>query len=178
MNCVVITGSPHRAGTTALLADEFVRGASEAGHEVFRFDAAFEKIAPCLGCNRCRSGRCVHEDAMDALNPRLLAAETVVFVTPLYYFGMSAQIKRVIDRFYANNEALREIPRRGILMAACHDAEDWAMEGLVAHYRAILRYLNWTDGGVVLAKACGTRGDVENLEYPAQAYRLGRKLAP
>lgn len=47
-NGVVITGSPHRAVTTALLTGEFVREAAEVGHKVFRFDAALEKVAPCL----------------------------------------------------------------------------------------------------------------------------------
>lgn len=44
MHITVITGSPHRRGTSALLADEFIRGAKEAGHKVYRFDAAFEKV--------------------------------------------------------------------------------------------------------------------------------------
>ena len=42
MNIVVITGSSHKNGTSALLADEFIRGAKEAGHSVYRFDTAHE----------------------------------------------------------------------------------------------------------------------------------------
>ena len=42
MRIVVVTGSPHRAGTSALLADKFIEGAQSNGHEVFRFNAAFE----------------------------------------------------------------------------------------------------------------------------------------
>ena len=49
MYIVMITGSPHRHGTSALLADEFIRGATESGHAVFRFDAAFECVHPCIG---------------------------------------------------------------------------------------------------------------------------------
>ena len=49
MKVTVITGSPHKKGTSALLADEFIRGAQEAGWDTFRFDAAFEKVSPCLG---------------------------------------------------------------------------------------------------------------------------------
>jgi len=43
MKITVITGSPRKDGATFLLAEEFIRGAKEAGHDVFRFDAAFEK---------------------------------------------------------------------------------------------------------------------------------------
>ena len=103
MKVTVITGSPHKKGTSALLADEFIRGAQEAGWEAFRFDAAFEQVAPCLGCDRCGIGTapCVQKDAMQKLMPELLTSQAVALVTPLYYFGFSAQINRVIDRFYA-----------------------------------------------------------------------------
>lgn len=55
MNIVIITGSPHRHGTSALLVERFTQGAVEAGHQVFRFDAAFQKIHPCIACRRCRT---------------------------------------------------------------------------------------------------------------------------
>ena len=48
MKVLVLTGSPHKHGSTDLLAGEFIRGAKEAGHEVTRFDAAFSDIRPCL----------------------------------------------------------------------------------------------------------------------------------
>ena len=48
MNIIVIAGNAHRHGTSALLADKFIEGAKEAGHEVFRFDAAFKNIHGCF----------------------------------------------------------------------------------------------------------------------------------
>ena len=53
MKLVVITGSPHRQGTSARLAEEFIKGAKEAGHTVYRFDAAQECVHPCIGCDVC-----------------------------------------------------------------------------------------------------------------------------
>jgi multimeric flavodoxin WrbA len=47
MKVTVITGSVHKKGTTALLADKFIEGATEAGHDVYSFDAAFEDVKPC-----------------------------------------------------------------------------------------------------------------------------------
>lgn len=52
MNIVVLTGSPHRNGTTSVLAEQFIKGAEAKGHSVFRFDAAFHNIHGCLGCER------------------------------------------------------------------------------------------------------------------------------
>lgn len=84
MKIVVITGSPRKTGTSALLTDEFIRGAKESGHEMFRFDAAFKDVHPCIGCEKCEQGKkkCVFEDDMQILIEELLIADIVVFVTP------------------------------------------------------------------------------------------------
>ena len=112
---------------------------------------------------------------MNNLNGELLAADLVVFVTPLYYFGMSAQLKTVIDRFYANNAKLMG-HKKAMLMATAHDPEDRTMQALSAHYKTILRYLNWENIGMILAVGCGQRSDIERTDFPAQAYRLGLSL--
>ena len=80
MKIVMMTGSAHRNGTTATLADRFQQGALDAGHEVYRFDAAFQDVHPCIGCDKCRrTGTCTFAaDDMKLLNPHLLAADAVV----------------------------------------------------------------------------------------------------
>ena len=55
MKILVVTGSPHKAGTSTLLAEQFIKGAAEAGHEVCRFDAAFKNVHPCIACERCHN---------------------------------------------------------------------------------------------------------------------------
>ena len=67
MKILVITGSPHKKGTSALLADNFIAGALEAGHEVFRFDTIFQVTQPCLACYYCRKNnhKCIQEDDAD-----------------------------------------------------------------------------------------------------------------
>lgn len=176
MKIVTITSSPHRKGTTDVLASAFCRGAEEAGDEVFRFDAARERVQPCLACDACRrTGACVQKDGMESLMPRLLEADGIAFVTPLYYYGMSAQLKAVIDRFYARNSDLA-CKKRTVLLAASYDAEDWTMAALERHYETILRYLGWEDAGRVLAVGCGDRAAIEQTDFPEQAYRLGKGL--
>ena len=49
---LVITGSPRKNGNSNTLAEHFIKGAQEAGHEVVRFNAAFKQVHPCIGCNR------------------------------------------------------------------------------------------------------------------------------
>lgn len=178
MKATIITGSPHKKGTSALLADEFIRGAQEAGWDTYRFDSAFEDVSPCLGCDRCGIGAapCVQKDAMRRLTPELLTSDAIALVTPLYYFGFSAQIKRVIDRFYANNYKLTG-NKKVFLLATAYDQNDWTMNALTTHYKTLARYLQWQDGGMALAVGCGSRSDIERSKFPQEAYRLGLSLA-
>ena len=76
MRIVVIEGSPHRDGSSNMLAREFIRGAEGAGHTVRVFDAAHSKIGPCRGCDVCgMSGPCVQKDDMTAIRLRCLRDE-------------------------------------------------------------------------------------------------------
>ena len=178
MNVLVITGSAHRKGTSAYLADSFIKGAEEAGHEIYRFDAAFKNVHPCIGCDSCRNtGKgCVFKDDMQELNPKLLKADVGVFASPIYYYDINAQIKAVIDRFYANNAALKGAGKKAVLMLTYGDETDESAEGAAASYRGMVKYLEWENIGVISAKACYVLEDIVHTEYPKQAYELGRSL--
>ncbi len=176
MKIVVIAGSPHKAGTSALLADKFIAGAESKGHECFRFNAAFEDTHPCLGCDHCgMNGPCVYNDAISTkLMPKMLEADMIVLATPLYYFGFSAQIKTVIDRFYSRTGSLHN--KKSILMATAWDSKDWTMSSLVQHYETLVKYMHWQDCGKVLAVGCGTRSMIESSEFPEIAFNLGKSI--
>jgi Multimeric flavodoxin WrbA len=177
MKVTVITGSPHRKGTSALLADKFIEGAIEAGHEVLRFDAAFEEVKSCLACEYCAShdGECVRKDAMNTWYGELIDSDMIVFVTPLYYYTMSAQIKAVIDRFHGNNAKLRG-NKKAMILSTSYGAEESTMEGLEKTYEAILRFMNWEDAGKLFATGCPIRELIEQSNFPAQAYELGKSI--
>ncbi len=178
MKIVVLTGSPHERGTTALLADKFCEGAEESQHEIHRFDTAKLNIKPCLGCDYCLSndGECVYNDDMIKIQPYLLEADAVAFVTPLYYFGMTAQLKRVIDRFYAVNGKLRRKTKKACLISAGSNNDQWAMEGLSTHFKTICRYLKWQVSGELLVPGASVREDVEDSLYGEEAKNLGRDI--
>lgn len=173
-----MAGSPHLNGTTAFLANEFCIGAEETGNEVIRFEISKLNIHPCTGCSYCRKndGKCVFDDDMSPIYPQLLTAEAVVLVTPLYYFGMTAQLKSTIDRFYCINSILRENPQKMLLIAAGTNADICVMDALKAHFSAICRYLHWKEGGMVLAVGARTAEDVKSSKYKTMARNLGKSL--
>lgn len=178
MKIVVLTGSPHKTGASSLLADNFIKGAKDSGHDIFRFDAAFEKVHPCIGCDKCQGGKhpCVFQDSMTKLYPKLQEADLVTFVTPLYYHGASAQIKTAIDRFHGIDDLIRNTGKKAVLIVTAADTKERIMNGVVGTYMETLNYLNWQDCGKILAIGCYTRIDIEKTEYSKQAYDLGRSL--
>lgn len=176
MKIAMITGSAHRHGTTATLADKFQQGALDAGHEVFRFDAAFQDVHPCIGCDKCRrTGTCTFAaDDMKLLNPHLLAADAVVFVSPVYYFAINSQLKTVIDRFYANNEALMGGKKAFLITAMADDAMDSALAGNEM-FRQMAGYLGWENAGILNARSASTAADLSKGDLD-RAYALGKEL--
>ncbi len=177
MKVLVITGSAHRNGTTAVLAKEFIKGAAEAGHEVCRFDAAFKDVHPCIGCEKCHDTNtgCVFKDDMEELNPQLLDADAIIFISPIYYYAMNAQIKAVIDRFYANDMALHT-PKKAVLMVTMADETMESAEGAIAAFRGMTSYLGWHIAGILVGAVCGDVDALNKTDYPEQAYRLGKNL--
>ena len=177
MKIVVLEGSPNKNGSSNLLADEFICGAQEAGHTVQVIDAAHSDIHPCTGCIHCGyEGPCVQKDDVEAIRKKILEADMLVFATPLYYYGMSAQLKTMIDRFCAFNSSLQRKHMKSALLTAAWNSDDWTFEALEAHYKTLVRYLNLEDIGMVLGYGCGTPSMTQYSQYPQQAYSLGNRL--
>lgn len=178
MKVLVLTGSPHRKGTTALLADAFCEGAVSAGHTVTRFDTAHMKIHPCLGCLACKSGdrSCVQRDDMAQIYDPLLEADALVLVSPLYYLGMTAQLKTALDRLFSLDGLLRKQQKKVCLLSAAGKDYPWIMDGLTAHVNTICHYLGWELRGSVLAYGVPFPAALEGTAYLEQARALGTSL--
>ena len=177
MKIVMLEGSPNKHGSSNLLAARFQQGAEEAGHTVEIIDAAHADIHPCTGCVHCGyEGPCVQKDDVERFRGQILGADMLVFVTPLYYYGMSAQLKTLIDRFCAFNSSLQSRHMKSALIAAAWNSDSWTFEALESHYRTLVHYLNLTDMGMVLGYGCGTPSMTQHSRYPQQAYSLGDRL--
>lgn len=177
MKIVVLTGSPRKNGNSAYLAEQFIKGAEEKGYEVFRFDCAFKQVEPCRACNRCgMDGPCIFNDDFQELRPHLIEADMVVFATPMYYFSISAQMKRVIDRFYAINGQIKGASKKAAFLMTYADTSSKEAEPMLVHYHTLMDYLGWTSVGEIVASGVWTAGSIRNTDYPQQAYQLGKSL--
>jgi multimeric flavodoxin WrbA len=177
MKITVLMGSPNRNGSTSILVENFKRGAEEAGHSVEVIDVCHADIHPCIGCVKCGyEGPCVQKDDVEMIRKKLLASDMVVFAIPLYYYGMSAQLKTVVDRFCAYNSSLNSRHLKSALLTVAWNSDDWTFDALEAHYKTLVRYINWKDCGMILGYGCGTPGMTRRSRYPQEAYQLGRSL--
>lgn len=178
MKIVVLTSSPRKNGNTNHLAEQFIKGATEVGHDIFRFNCAEKEVHSCIACDRCGNddGQCVFHDDFYELRPHLKEADVVVFVTPMYYFGVSSQLKQVIDRFYSINGALQRSPKKAVFLMAYADTDPVEAEPMISHYHTLLRYLKWKDAGMVIAPGMWPVGAVNGSKYAQQAYELGKTI--
>ena len=176
-NIVILSGSPRKGGNTDLLTDAFVKGAQSAGKTVTLFRVADMRIGGCLGCAYCHShdGTCIQQDDMPQILDALKSAEAVVYASPIYYAGVTAQLKAAIDRGYA---LLRQyVPwKKGALLLTFGHAQESMADPTIAMYRAILGFKGLEDGGVIVSAGMHDKGEIQGHPALAQAEQLGRDI--
>jgi multimeric flavodoxin WrbA len=145
---LIVTGSPREGGGSRRIADWVAEGARSAGASVEVVHAAgLDADHPgCTACYRCQATadyRCAVPDAVGAVVNRFREQDALVFATPVYFMGMTAQLKRVVDRMYSQFrfsadgvESGLQRPRLG-LIATAGGGEGGGLRLLEQHVRAI-----------------------------------------
>ena len=121
---LVITTSLRAKSNSDALAEKLAAGARDAGHEVETVSLKGKKISYCTGCLACqRTQRCVQNDDAVWIAEKVKNADVLVFVTPIYYYEMSGQMKTLLDRLnplYPSDYRFRRIY---MLSTAAEDEE-------------------------------------------------------
>jgi len=99
MNIIAFHGSPRKEGNTDILLQEAIRGVSTAGHDVRLFSLNDCALRPCQNCGGCsETGACVMTDDMQEIHGAIRNADRIILASPIFFFGLSAQAKIMIDR--------------------------------------------------------------------------------
>lgn len=173
---LIISTSPRQGGNSDILADEFGRGAQEAGHQVEKVSLHDKTIGFCKGCLACQQNqRCVIRDDMDTITQKMHDAEVIVFATPIYYYSVCGQMKTLLDRsnpLFSSQYAFREI----YLLASAAENETTAMDGAISDMNGwVVCYENASLKGVVRAIDVTKPGDVRNFPATLQeAFVMGK----
>lgn len=180
---VILNGSPRANGNTKELIQSFTKGAEANGNSVACFDLQKMNIHGCLGC--CNGGKdpqspCVQKDDMIQIYPAYQDADILVLASPMYYWGISGQLKCAFDRLFAVAEldANYTNPKKDciLLMAAEGDTES-NLAPVQAFYEGLCTHLGWKNLGIVYAGGNMAAGDI--LTKPKQleqAETLGKSI--
>lgn len=99
MNVLGISASPRKQGNSDLLLQRALEGAKSAGAKTEYLRLVDYKIAPCLECNACyKTGSCKINDDYQIIAEKMLAADRLIFATPIFFMAVPAQAKLLIDR--------------------------------------------------------------------------------
>lgn len=189
MKVLALSSSPRKDGNSRLLAEAVLAGAAAAGHETGLADLTGLVTTPLRDCRTCRrpDGACSIPDGYEHLIlDQVVRADAIVYATPLYWYGISGQLKIFIDRIfcymkadYPGWQAVRDglTGTRMVLAVSAEESYPGAVTGVTAQMQEFARYTHNELVGVVRGIG-NTRGEVDR--DPArpldQARDLGRRL--
>lgn len=178
MKILIITGSPHSDGTSSYLAKQFMLGARTKGHEVHLVDAGNLHIRGCLGCNYCRNHGdiCIQKDEMTDIMPYVLEADLIVFSSPVYCMGPSAQLKTILDRFYVNFHQIQKMHKKWALIMTCNDQTSTVLAPSQSFFHVLMNHLGWEKYIEIYAQGYNTKEDVLDSHYASDVYQYGYSL--
>lgn len=174
---VVLVGSMRRGGNTDLLAQAFVEGASK-NNIVEIVSVADYKVNPCIGCNACftREGnRCFQKDDMAEIYEKLRIADMVVIASPVYFYGISAELKAIVDRLHTPMRNTFQIKKLALLLTGAATLPE-LFDAIKLQYQLVLNFFHLEDAGMVLVRGVKDIGDIKETKALKEAYDLGNSI--
>ena len=177
MNILILSGSPRKGGNTDILMEAFVKGASQK-HHVEVVSVHDYKVNPCMGCNACfksKDNTCVQKDDMAIIYEKMSQADMLVIASPVYFYGLSAQLKAVIDRFHNPIRDTFPIKKTVLLLVGAATRPE-LFDSILTQYQLCLNFFKLEDAGRVLVRGVKDKGDIKNTDVLNEAFELGQQL--
>ena len=177
MNILILSGSPRKGGNTDLLVEAFVKGASQK-HHVEVVSVRDYKVNPCMGCNVCfksKDNTCVQKDDMSMIYEKMAHTDMLVIASPVYFYGLSAQLKAIIDRCHNPIRDTFKIKKTAIQLVGAATLPE-LFDSILAQYQLCLNFFKLEDAGRVLARGAKDKGDIKNIDALNEAFRLGQSI--
>jgi len=181
MRVLGIVGSPRRNGNTHSMVLKALEGAKAEGALTDILFLADMKIRECDGCHACWKGHsCSKNDDMLDIYQKIAAADAIVFGTPVYWFGPTALMKCLLDRFVYFNCPTNRIKVKGkkaLLLVPFEDTDLGTAGPLVDMFQKSINYLEMELDRVILAPGLEKKGEVINdMVLMSSLHSAGRSL--
>jgi len=181
-------GSPRRGGNTEILLEEALRGAEKEGAKVERLHLSDFNITPCKECHGCdETGNCIILDDMEKIYLKLLEADVVILASPIFFYGVTAWTKALIDRsqaLWVRKYLIKEPSlgkegkkRKGFFISLGATKGQKVFEGSILTVKYFFDVLNAVYAGDLLFRGVEAKGDI--LKHPEalqKAFEAGRRL--
>ncbi len=173
---LILSGSPRKGGNSDLLCDEFMRGATEAGHNVEKIRVQEKNVAYCVACYACRNtGVCAIKDDMAEIMQKMIDCDVMVLASPVYFYSIDAQLKAVIDRSVCRWTEVKNKEMYYIMTAA--DGEQSSMATTLACFRGYADCIDRAvEKGILYGTGVYEAGEVKNTRHMQEAYEMGKRV--
>lgn len=147
MKVLILNGSPRLNGNIKTALKAAAEGIVEnCEHDVEFIDVAKYNVKGCVACEQCKNsdGICAIKDDGNILAEKIYEADIVIFGSPVYWWGITSQLKAVIDRIYCKNQTLNKLKKKiGIIAVGAAELSDREYELISGQFQCICEYLNW-----------------------------------
>ena len=145
MKALLLNGSPRKGNIFAALGAIEEGLETINGLEVENIRLQEMNIAPCMGCDACKGngGSCIIGDDGNDIIEKLYEADILIFGTPVYWWGMTAQLKIVLDRMYSKSVGKLGDKKIGYVILGCDDTSNIQYELISKQFDSIAKYLDW-----------------------------------
>lgn len=189
MKVLGIYGSPRKGGNSDQLLDKALEGAQSTGAEILRVYARDLNMCGCIECGGCdKTGECVVKDDMQTVYPLMDEADVIILSSPIFFYGVTAQVKALIDRAQARwaKKMLIKTPEemnlyeagKGYLIAVGATRGKNLFEGAILTAKFFFDALDMSYEGGIFFRSLEKKNAVqENPETLQEAFTMGIKAA-
>lgn len=161
MKVTCVLGSPRKKGNTARVLGWVEEELRDQGHKVDHLNIVDHKVKGCIECYTCHKHLdkpgCPRKDDALKVFERMRKADAILYASPLFCWGYSAQIKPLIDRHFclvkeygtARHTSFLEGKRAG-LVVTCAGPEEGNAELLVKMFKRLMEYAKITVAGTLV----------------------------
>ena len=148
MNILILNGSPRMKGNTrtALAAIAAGIAAHLPAAKVDVLDVAKMQLKACVHCDACRKngGNCVLPGENAAIIQKIADADSIIFGSPVYWWGISAHLKMAMDSMYSKDEAFQSMKKKiGLVTVGAAETTDPEYRIIHDQFTCICEFLGW-----------------------------------
>ena len=183
MQLLTLLASPRPEGNTAKILGWVETALADAGHTTDRIDLSKLEIGGCRSCFACEQSKdapgCVLQDDAQGVFERMIAADAILFATPLYMWSYAAQLKTLLDRTLCLARGYTTAEHRSFvqgkpaaLLVSCGGGIDGSADAIQQIYPRVADYMRLDDRGPWVFANCTTPEDL-----PAELKTKAQDLA-